>query len=229
MKNKTEIFIGKANNKHGSKYDYSYVSYINSKIKVKIVCLKHGEFEQKPNDHLTGNGCSLCGNKNLSLDSIIEKGRIKHGDKYDYSNIEFVNNKTKINIKCPIHGEFKQRIDHHLAGAGCPVCKESRGEREIKKILNGNNIEYVWQKRFKECRDKKPLPFDFYLPNENICIEFNGRQHYIPVEYWGGAENLIKQKIKDDIKINFCKKNNISLIIITDIKEIKQKLKWLMK
>ena len=219
-------FYSKVNEIHGDKYNYSLVNYINNLIKIKIICPIHGEFEQTPMGHLNGNGCSLCGNKNLNNKSFIERALLKHGNKYDYSLVDYKNNKTKISILCPIHGIFEQKAEHHLNGAGCPVCKESRGEREIKQILNDNLIVFIPQKRFSECRDKKPLPFDFYLPDYNTCIEFNGRQHYEPVKYWGGVENFKKQQKRDKIKKEYCENKNILLIIINDIKEIKNKLKW---
>jgi very-short-patch-repair endonuclease len=220
-------FLNKANIKHNYKYGYSLVNYINNKIKVKIICPIHGEFQQKPNDHLTGNGCSLCGNKNLNKQTFIEKAKLIHGDKYGYSLVNYINNKVKVKIICPIHDSFEQRVDHHLIGAGCPLCKESRGEREIRKFFLNNNIDFIRQKRFSECRDKKPLPFDFYLPNHKTCVEFNGRQHYSSVPYWGGDDNFKKQQKRDNIKLNYCKKNNIILIIIDNIKEINENLKWM--
>jgi hypothetical protein len=165
----------------------------------------------------------------LNKEFFIKKAKLKHGDRYDYSLVEYINNKTKVKIMCKEHGKFEQRVDHHLNGAGCPICKESRGEAEIKKFCLKNKIKVIRQHRFKNCRDKKPLPFDFYLPEYNTCIEFNGRQHYISVPYWGGNKNLKNQQIRDKIKLEFCQKNNISLIIINDIKEIIKKLKWMIQ
>jgi hypothetical protein len=222
-------FIEKAKIKHSNKYDYSLVNYANNKTKIKIVCPIHGEFNQIPNDHLTGNGCSLCGNKNLNKELFIEKARLIHGDKYDYSKIYYLNNKIKIKIVCPIHGEFEQRADHHLQGVSCPICKESKGEREITLYLTENNINFIRQRRFTDCRDKKPLPFDFFIEKYNTCIEFNGKQHYISVPYWGGDENFKKQQKRDKIKLEYCMKNNIHLIIINDVKEINKKLEWVIQ
>jgi hypothetical protein len=81
-------------------------------------------------------------------------------------------------------------------------------------FLEENNIQYEPQKRFENCKFKKALPFDFYLPNYNLCIEYNGEQHYISVNYFGGDEALEKTKIKDNIKRNFCYDNNIGFIEI---------------
>ena len=124
-----EDFIKKARQKHGDKYDYSKVEYINSWTKVCIVCPKHGEFYQTPSNHMKKTGCPVCskettGNRKgkLTLDQFIEKARKVHGDKYDYSKVSYVNNATKVIITCPIHGDYEQTPNNHLAGNGCPTC-----------------------------------------------------------------------------------------------------------
>jgi hypothetical protein len=227
-----KLFVCKANEKHKNKYDYSLVDYINNKVKIKILCTIHGEFEQTPYSHLTGCGCPKCGSNKLNNCEFIVKSVLVHENKYNYSLVNYINSKIKVKILCPIHGEFEQIPNHHLNGSGCSVCKESKGEREIKKYLNDNDIIFIRQKRFPECKDKKPLPFDFYLPEFNTCVEFNGRQHYSSIPYWGGDKNFEKQQNRDNIKFNFCIKNNIELIIINEIKSISEKLKkikWMKK
>jgi hypothetical protein len=208
-------FIEKAKIKHGDKYDYSLVSYLTCNDKVKIICPIHGEFEQRAINHLRGDGCSGCScNRRLTNESFIERAKMKHGDKYDYSLIKIINNLIKIKIICPIHGEFEQKPNNHINGNGCPKCKESKGEIEIRNFLINNEIKFFSQHRFIDCRNILPLPFDFYLPNQNICIEFNGRQHYVPVIKWGGVNELEKIKYRDKIKMEYCRNNNIPLIII---------------
>jgi very-short-patch-repair endonuclease len=119
-----------------------------------------------------------------------------------------------IKIICPFHGIFEQQPLHHLNGSGCPICKTSKGEKLIKKLLDGINIKYDYQKRFKNCKNTKPIPFDFYLPDYNICIEYDGIQHFKPISIFGGKKSLENQKIKDKIKNVYCEKNNIKLIRI---------------
>jgi hypothetical protein len=217
-------FKYKASVIHANKYDYSLVNYINNKIKIKIICPKHGLFEQTPNDHLNGSGCYMCGNKLLNNDIFIERANKIHNYEFDYSLVNYINNKSNVDIICNKHGVFSQRVENHLNGAGCPECKQCRGEREIKKYLVSNSILFIEQKRFLGCKYKKTLPFDFYLPEHNICIEFNGRQHYVAVEYWGGDKTLKKQQERDEIKKDYCIKENIQLIVINNINEIKDKL-----
>ena len=94
------------------------------------------------------------------------------------------------------------------------MCKSSRGEKKIISFLKNENIQYFSQFKFDECKNKNKLPFDFYLPNHNICIEFQGEQHYHPIPYFGGEDKLKKVKKRDQIKRNFCKNNLIKLIEI---------------
>lgn len=86
--------------------------------------------------------------KKLTREEFIEKARAIHGDKYDYSKVEYVNNSTKVCIICPVHGEFWQTPSKHIFGKGCPYCNESHLERDIAKLLNENNLEFERQKRF---------------------------------------------------------------------------------
>ncbi len=214
-----EKFIEKSNIKHNSKYDYSLIKeYVNNKEKVEIICKEHGIFKQRIADHmLRGTGCPECAQFKLrtSVEDFIKRSKEIHGDKYDYSdNIEYKSNKDKIEITCKEHGVFTQRINAHLTGQGCPNCKESKGESEVRNYLFSNGIEFIQQKRFGDCVYHSELPFDFYLPEYNICIEYNGIQHYKPIEYFGGSEKFNYQLIRDEIKKEYCRNNNILLIII---------------
>lgn len=225
-------FINTAIFKHKNKYDYSLVNYINAKTKVKIICSIHGEFEQAPDSHLRGRGCPKCWSVNRKVNNghrhttneFIEKSMLKHGNYYDYSKVKYTNGRDDVIIICPIHGEFVQQAKLHLRGNGCQICKQSKGEKEIMVWLQNNNIEYVPQYTFNDCRDKYPLPFDFYLPKYNTCIEFNGIQHYKPINLFGGLKALNKQIKHDKIKIKYCYNNKISLLIIKYNDNIKNNL-----
>jgi len=216
----TKEFIIEAKIIHENKYDYSLVKYINLKTKVKIICPVHGKFEQTPKSHLLGCGCRrcgriICGNKlRLETNIFIDKSNEIHSNKYDYSKVKYVNSNHKIIIICPVHGEFTQQPTHHLSGSGCPICCESKGEKIIRLFLEDNNINYMPQHKFSNCKNVLQLPFDFYLPELNTCIEYNGRQHYEPIEYFGGEESLRKQQLNDKIKMEYCYDNNTPLIII---------------
>lgn len=234
LSGKISDFIKKSNIKHNNKYDYSKSIYFNDKTVLIIICPIHGKFEQTPNNHLTGKGCKECGiskttkTKILGDEKFIAKAILKHENKYDYSLVNYINNKNKVKIICTTHGEFEQCPKHHLKGQGCPICKESKGEREIRKYLNDNNINFISQKRFKECRNILPLPFDFYLPDYNICIEYDGEQHFKKFRFEKTNENLIARQNNDKIKKNFCDKNKISLLRISYNENILNLLKQSM-
>jgi len=221
-----EDFVNKANKTHSDKYDYSKTVYTNNSSKLTITCPEHGDFEQRAQNHLRGDGCPRCSNnKVLSTEDIIEKAIKIHGDKYDYSKvISGNNNNDEITIICKKHGEFKQVIANHLGGAGCRKCKESRGETKVRVFLEQNNIEYEPQYKFDDCRDINKLPFDFYLPKYNLCVEYNGEQHYKPFKRFGGEKRFISQKRRDKIKKEYCEKNNIPLLIIKHNENVKKVL-----
>jgi len=213
----TEEFINNSNNIHHNKYDYSIVNYINNSTKIKIICPIHGIFEQTPNNHVNlKQGCPECfGNKKSNMTKFLELSKKIHNDMYDYSLTDYDGMNKKVKIICLKHGVFEQYATNHIHNScGCPSCNESKGEKEICRILNEKNINYIRQHKFDKCRDKNPLPFDFYLPEYNTCIEFDGKQHFIPIEYLGGKINFEITKKHDQIKNNYCKNNNIHLLRI---------------
>lgn len=206
---------------HGDKYDYSKVKYESIKIKVEIICKEHGLFLQTPFSHLRGSGCPDCGilkmSKSLvkSIDKFKEDCSIIHKNLYDYSKVEYNTLRDKIVIICKYHGEFLQVAFSHQQGNGCQKCNKSRGELEIENYLKLNNIEYEYNKHFESCRNKNTLPFDFYIPILNMCIEYDGIQHFESISYFGGDDKLSYQMKLDKIKNDWCLKNNIKLLRIS--------------
>lgn len=218
-------FISRAQKIHGDKYDYSKVKYIDSSTKVCIICKKHNcDFFQTPNNHLRGQGCCLCGREKVSelysknTDWFIEKAESIHGDTYDYSRVKYINSWTKVIILCPKHGEFEQKPNTHLSGHGCPICKSSKGEFKIEEYLKNNDIEYKRQYRITLERylfSRNSLRVDFFLPQHNIFIEFNGIQHYEFNSYFHKSEDDFKVQVERDKRLKkYCKKNKTKLIII---------------
>jgi Zn finger protein HypA/HybF involved in hydrogenase expression len=216
-------WIDKANLIHNNKYDYSKTIYINARTKVIIICPIHGEFEQLAGEHLRGKGCPKCvvSKQPLTKDEFLIRVKEIHGDKYDYSKVDFTKSSDKSTIICPIHGKFQQRISSHLRGNSCPKCKSSKNELKIKEWLTKNNIEFKEQKTFNDCVGKrnKLFKFDFYLPDYNLCIEYDGEQHYIPICFNNKSqekaiEALVITKQNDQIKTQYCKENNIKLLRI---------------
>jgi very-short-patch-repair endonuclease len=107
-----------------------------------------------------------------------------------------------------------------LRGQGCPICQESTGEKLVADILKKQKIRFLKQHKFVDCTNKKEgrfcrkLPFDFYIPSKNICVEYDGRQHFMAIDTFGGEEAFKTQKVRDKIKNQYCKKNGIKLIRI---------------
>ena len=212
-------FIEKARIIHGNKYDYSKVEYINSHTKVCIICPIHGEFWQTPNDHLCGKGCKKCGLKSLSLsktkttEDFINDAKEVHGDKYDYSKVEYKGCFDKVCIICPIHGEFWQTPNSHLNAQGCPACRESKMEMLVETILEKHNIIFDRQKKFDWLGLQS---LDFYLPEYRIGIECQGIQHYKPISFgskkYNGDEMLKLNKERDIKKKMLCNENNVRII-----------------
>lgn len=132
---------------------------------------------------------------------------------------QYCNNSSYLKISCDKCGEVFERtfdVINQYESVTCSNCKNDipKGEEKIRDFLIGINENFIMQKMFDDCRITHKLKFDFYLPERNICIEFNGEQHYKPIDYYGGQEKFKKQKKIDSMKREYCKKNNIKLIEI---------------
>lgn len=223
-------FVRKSRDIHASKYDYSDVVYHNVYTKVNIHCLEHGMFAQTPNAHMRGQGCPECGQNNRTkkrnrktTKEFIDEARQIHNSAYLYEKTKYINTTTKVVITCQSHGDFEQTPKAHLRGQGCPDCAnesralfyESKGESIIESWLKTNNIEYVKQKTFNELVDVMLLRYDFYLPVQNILIEYDGQQHYEFVPYFhGDIETYERQVYRDNLKTRYASQRNIKLLRI---------------
>jgi len=229
-KNK-KYFLEKAKEIHGDKYDYSQVNFSTLSDKVKIVCKVHGIFLKKASAHLQGEGCPICGveqshiNIRLNKEEVIKRFKNIHHDLYDYSKVEYTGMHIPVIIVCKEHGEFLMQPNNHIHFQGCPKCSSSNLEKQTEYYLKNNNINYKSQKRFPNCRSKNTLPFDFYLPDFNICIECDGNQHNSLEEFSDFMRNrhltdseilklYTEMKNRDLIKTNYCISNNIQLLRI---------------
>jgi hypothetical protein len=219
----TKEFVTAAIKVHGREYSYAMVKYISCSKKVRIICKHHGSFLQSPSMHLSGRGCPRCApNCRKTLGDFIIKSKQIHGNLYDYSQTGYERSNAKVTILCRRHGKFLQTPSMHLCGNGCPKCKNSKGEIEISKWLNENKFVFENQKMFRECRNPStnfPLKFDFYLPKENVLIEYDGEQHFGSYHLVGGIHTTTPREYydirrKDRIKTTFALSNNIKLIRI---------------
>ena len=212
----TNTFIEEAKKIHNDKYDYSKVVYNGSHNKVCIICPEHGEFLQEAKSHLKGCGCPKC-NKSYKLnkETFIEKAKQIHGEKYNYSKVEYINNHTEVCIICPEHGEFWQEPRHHLTGNGCPSCKESKLEKSMRDALDENKITYIEKCNSKHFKWLGKQHLDFYLPDYNIAIECQGIQHFKEHKFF--SNTLEGRKKLDKKKFNLCKENGINVIYYSNL------------
>ena len=279
-----EDFIERARKIHGDKYDYSKVEYINTGTKVCIICPEHGEFWQTPQNHLYGQGCPKCVGKNKTTEEFIKDCIDIHGDKYDFSKTVYNGAFNKVTVICKEHGEFKiaphdllggkgcskcgdiqsatkQRkkldefknevetiygkgyldlskvnyINAHtpviiispelgerkitpnklLSGVGCKLFNESSYEHDIKLVLDKNKIKFSKEKTFEWLKYNGLLRLDFYLPDYNMAIECQGRQHFTRLKHYYNQYDFDKQLEKDNIKYKLCKENGIKIVYYT--------------
>jgi Zn finger protein HypA/HybF involved in hydrogenase expression len=222
----TMEWISRAKEVHGDKYNYDGVVYKRSNKKIEIICKKHGMFSQRPNDHLNGSGCPKCGihkrakSHTLTSEEFLRQCKEVHGDLYDYSKVNYVNNQTKVEIICKKHGSFYQSVGSHITQrSGCPMCNASKGEILTEKYLNDNGIIYIRQMTFDGCKGVRgwKLKFDFYLPHYNILIEIDGAQHFKVGKignHYMTQNDFERIKQNDDIKNRYAFDKKIKMVRI---------------
>jgi hypothetical protein len=251
-----EEFIKEAQRKHVDNngkplYNYSGVNYIDTITHVLINCEKHKiKFRQTPTKHLSGQKCRDCSNEivskknTMSKEDYIKAAQKVHLDskgkpKYDYSQVVYKNNHTKITIICPHHGPFPQTPSAHKDNkTGCPSCRSSKGEQIIAYYLSEKKVKFYREFTFEDCLYKRKLPFDFKLElqGKDILIEYQGEIHFKPVKYSKTDETSDSRfndvKTRDKIKKEYAKKHGIELIEFTyeqSFEEIRSQLESLIK
>lgn len=221
----TSVFIKRAEGIHDNKYDYSKSVYKTIKSRVIIGCKIHGNFIQTAQCHLSGRGCPSCA-KVLPYTNETFAGKASeiHGNKYDYSMVNYKTFQAKVKIVCPEHGVFSQSPSTHLRGSGCPTCSLSWGEKKIASFLEANDINFQPQKKFTECRYRAVLRFDFFISELSTLIEYDGMQHFQAVDFFGGEKALKVVQKRDRIKAEFAKQHGYNLLRIkyTDFDRIEE-------
>jgi Zn ribbon nucleic-acid-binding protein/very-short-patch-repair endonuclease len=217
--------------------------YINTKTKIKLRHNKCGNvYNVQPSNFLQGNRCPKCSKKIGDIKRRKTDKQFKEqvfnlvGDEYTVLG-DYKGKRTKIKI---IHNKcgniYEVTSGNFLQGNRCPICKHSKGEEKIAKYLTKFGIKYETQKTFDDLKFNRPLRFDFYLPDKNLLIEYDGKQHFEPATFGGcsketAEENFKNQQIRDKIKNEYCKENGIKLLRIkyTDFKNIRKILKEKLK
>ena len=222
-------FISEVKKVHDDKYDYSKVDYNNANTNIIIICPEHGEFKQIAHNHLRGQGCPKCANskkgdyQKSNTEDFIKKAKLVHGNKYDYSKVNYINNRIKVCIICPEHGDFFQKPLDHTNGRGCIECGKKFGisERKILSELKKNYNNIIYQYRPQWLYNKtSPQSLDFYIPDYNIAIEYQGRQHFYPNKIFGGDKEFIKIQERDKRKYQKCLENNVKIFYISFEKNV---------
>jgi len=226
---KTKSQLQEESNKvHNGEYNI-VGDYINCDTKIFIKHIVCGNtFSQTPDKHIHNNKCPICFGKNrLTREILQEKSDKKYNKEYTILG-EYINNQTPILIRHNICGtEYLQSPNNHLRERICYSCRglQSLGEKIIENYLKSKNIKFHFNKSLLDCRyGGKKLRFDFYLPDYNTCIEYDGEQHFRSVDRFGGEENYIIRKKRDETKNEWCIKNGVRLIRISYKERIIDKL-----
>lgn len=190
--------------------------YYNARTPIKYICPNGHKSECSYDNWMKGNRCPEC-YKNIWS---IEKAR-EYLQQFDYELLEeeYINSNKLMKMKCPKGHIIFKSLSNFYAGHRCSCCNEYKSMNEIENILNKYNIDNLREYRFNDCRSVKPLPFDFYLPDYNACIEYDGEQHYKPIDFNGMGEEMAEKRFeegkrRDKIKDQYCKNNGIKLIRI---------------
>lgn len=242
-KKTAEDFILEVESKFPKQFDCSKIKYISNNKPVLFGCKKYSGdnksdkngvfwFNKTPNAFLSDiYGCPRCSpNRRLDTEDFIFLSNKIHNNYYSYDKTVYKNTRTKVIITCKNHGDFKQFPSKHLIGEGCSICRQSIGEKNIERFLINNKIEFTRYKKYDNLFDKKQLSYDFYIPEKNLLIEFNGEQHYKQIEIFGGKKAFALQIKHDKLKKEYAKNNGIDLLVISylDFKNINSILeeKW---
>lgn len=215
--------IEKANSVHAGKYTYPDQDYQHTKKKMRIICPSHGEFKQTANDHLGGKGCNQCAiedrssNRAFSFTQMVAMANAVHNNKYTYPDQDYDSTNGRIEITCPVHGNFWQRTVNHLAGSGCQKCSNGGTSVVEKTLFNSFDVSnkinnYRIQLDGLQAQVKKPsgnnvrsVELDIFFPDKNVAVEFHGL-------YWHSESRVGKTYHAD--KLAVCQELGIDLIQI---------------
>lgn len=226
-----DAFLLRAKEVHGEQYDYSQATYLDYESPLKIIHKQCGAtFYKSPRRHLAGAGCEACYLQNRAArlrksvsqanlisnqrrqqqakDTLVARYRARHGNKYDYSQVEYVNGKTKITIVCPVHGQFSQLPSNHLV-KGCQRCRESRLEIEFAKTLSRMKINYRRGVAIHDYSSYKR--FDFYLEDYQLYVELDGQHHF---EAIFGPKAFKRTQATDQRTDAWCSAHSVRLLRI---------------
>nr|DAU16926.1 MAG TPA: restriction enzyme [Caudoviricetes sp.] len=191
--------------------------YKNSKTELQIKC-PNGHIYPQTYDYFVNNiRCPICKEKEIKNKEQHKYKWVKNTINsvgYELLTKNYTNNRQPLDIKCDKGHVYTSNFDNFQQGHRCIICNSSNGNKKVENILKKLKINYIVEYKFENCKFKRQLPFDFYLPDYNLCIEYDGVQHFEIVKHFGGFDDFITRKIKDTIKNVYCNENNIKLIRI---------------
>ena len=196
--------------------------YVDNKAELDYICPKGHKHSTCWNSFSNGRRCPECSIETVKSKLRLSYDEVKQGfekEGYTLLSTEYIKSSSKLKVRCPKGHEYEVGWGHFASGVRCPKCNVSKGEERITLLLEQNNVNYETQKAFKECKNKKALRFDFYLPDYNVCIEYDGIQHHKPVDFGSKGQSYAEEQLKynqkkDNIKTQYCLDNNIKLIRI---------------
>jgi hypothetical protein len=222
----TEEFIEKSKKIHGSKYDYTNSKYVRNNYKTEIICNEHGSFMQSPSRHMQGYGCPTCGRSSSikhntkTTAEFIEEAKSIHGDVYDYTQVNYKDSRTNVDIICKIHGIFSQNPNNHLQSHGCPACAkeqfQSKPEFEIKEFIESLGIDIMHTVYIGG------IELDLYIPSAKLAIEYNGLFYHSS----GNKKDDNIYSKKHIHKTEYCETKGITLLHIFENEWLHKKNIW---
>lgn len=197
--------------------EYTFLdSYVNNKTKIKVKHNKCGNvYKVTPGNFIHGNRCPYCSITGRKTDAEFKQEVFALvGDDYTFLDA-YVNSCTKLRVRHNKCGHiYKAEPNSFIQGHRCPYCNSPKGETIISRILDTLNINYEYQKTFDDLKDVQPLSYDFYVQDQRLLIEYQGEQHYRPVDLWGGEEQFKVRQKHDKMKADYAKYHNYNLIAI---------------
>ncbi len=208
--------------------EYTFLGpYINNSTKIKVRHNKcRNTYEVRPNDFLNGRRCPYCAGHIKKTNAQFKKEVSDLvGDEYKFLD-SYVNNNTKLRVKhCRCGNIYSVSPSNFKQGYRCPYCSSPKGEDIINKILKTMGIEYKYQKTFDDLKDTNLLSYDFYIPDQGILIEYQGIQHYQPIDVFGGEDQFKLQQKHDRMKADYAKSHNYHLIAVPYTEDTFSKIK----
>lgn len=184
-------------------------NYINANEKIIVNCPNNHQWKTTWGKFQSGRRCPYCSGKFNNYSTIKNMIESEEGYKLITSNCKLLSD--RLTVICRNNHEYETTGSNFKQGHRCPYCNTSKGENMVKYILEKYNIYYIEQYQFDDCKCKHKLSFDFFLPDNNCCIEYDGEFHYKPIM---GDEEFKKGQMRDDIKNEYCFTNDIQLIRI---------------